>query len=86
VKKYQRIFITSISFTTEDGMNITVVPEMALCNVMEEEEYVEMQIPVITGDLTTHIVLTDQEMRAVQRTALIRESLRAVTRAMRGAR
>lgn len=86
MRKYQRIFITSISFSTEDGMNVTVVPEMALCNVNEEDDIVEMQIPVMTEDLATHIVLTDQEIRAVQRTALVKESLRAVARAMRGSR
>jgi len=85
-EKFNKIFITSISYSTEDGMNITVVPEMALYNFNDEDDVVEMQIPVITDSFTTHVVLTDQEMRALQRTALIRESLRAVTRAIRGSR
>lgn len=84
-EKFNRVFIESISYTTEDGLRVTIMPEMALCNFNEDDDIVEMQIPVMYDDAVTHIVVTDQEMRAWQRSAVVRESLRAVNRARRDA-
>jgi len=70
-------FLKSITFTTETGIEITVVPEYALAIPMDDEPGgVMLQIPVFVDGVASHIVLTPEELARTTRNPLFGEAMR----------
>lgn len=75
--KTQIDFLKSLTFVTQSGMEVTVIPEYALAIPMEDEPNgVMLQIPMFVDGIASHVVLTPEELARTTRNPLFSEAIR----------
>lgn len=75
--KIKTDFLKSLTFVTESGMEVTVIPEYALAIPMEDEPNgVMLQIPMFVDGIASHVVLTPEELARTTRNPLFSEAIR----------
>lgn len=67
--------IDSITFTMDDGETVSIFLKEALAEI-DENNCVNLQIPVFADGRSGHIYLTAQELAVTERTPMIKDATR----------